>query len=79
MATSDGTDYVIGRPGGPAGPFWSIVRGSNNPKLNGNVIAMQITSEEDAKLFVEALRSRDTLEKLKASGERAMKEARGFA
>lgn len=59
MASSDGTDYVIGRPGGPAGPFWSIIRASNDPKLNGNVIAMQILNEKDAKLFVEALRSRD--------------------
>lgn len=41
--------YVIGQPGGPAGPFWSIVN------QQGTVIAMQITSEADAKAIVEGL------------------------
>lgn len=37
--------YVIGQPGGPSGPFWSLVNSQ------GNVIAMQILSEEAAQLF----------------------------
>ena len=34
--------YIVGEPGGPAGPFWSLV----NSK--GNVVALQIVSESDA-------------------------------
>jgi len=40
--------WNIGQPGGPSGLFWSLV----NP--DGNVVAMQITSEANAKLIAEA-------------------------
>lgn len=41
--------YIIGQPGGPSGPFYSIVN------QQGRVIAMQIPSEEDARAIVEGL------------------------
>lgn len=41
--------YVIGQPGGPSGPFWSIVN------QQGMVVAMQIMSEADAKAIVAGL------------------------
>lgn len=37
--------WNIGLPGGPAGPFYSVV------KQNGNVIAMQIPDKEKAQLI----------------------------
>jgi hypothetical protein len=37
--------YVIGLPGGPAGPFWSLMN------RDGNLVAMQITSEANARLL----------------------------
>lgn len=40
--------YQIGLPGGPAGPFWSLVN------AHGNVVAMQITSAENAALLAAA-------------------------
>jgi len=40
--------WNIGLPGGPAGPFWSLV----NPQ--GMVVAMQITSEANARLIAAA-------------------------
>jgi len=42
--------WNIGLPGGPAGPFWSLV----NPQ--GMVVAMQITSEANARLIAAAPR-----------------------
>lgn len=41
--------YVIGQPGGPAGPFWSVVRS------DGRVIAMWIPDEETARRIVDAM------------------------
>lgn len=37
--------WIVGQPGGPAGPFWSIM----NQK--GNVVALQVLREEDARLI----------------------------
>jgi RNA processing factor Prp31 len=37
--------WIVGEPGGPAGPFWSVVSQS------GRVIAMQIIEEKDARLI----------------------------
>ena len=41
--------YIIGKPGGPSGPFWSIV------SQQGTMVAMQITSEANAKAIVAGL------------------------
>lgn len=41
--------YIIALPGGPAGPFWSIIN------QRGITIAMQITSKEDAIAIVKGL------------------------
>jgi hypothetical protein len=38
--------WIIGKPGGPSGPFWSVVSRS------GEVIAMQITEDKWAELLV---------------------------
>jgi hypothetical protein len=40
--------WNIGQPGGPAGPFYSVVA------QNGNVIAMQVTEEKYAQLIAAA-------------------------
>lgn len=40
-----GEKWIVGQPGGPAGPFWSIVSST------GRVIAMQIPDEKDAQLI----------------------------
>ncbi len=45
MATHTPGPYHVGLPGGPAGPFWSLVN------EQGNVVAMQITSAENAALL----------------------------
>lgn len=45
MAESTPGPYSIGQPGGPAGPFWSLVN------QRGAVVAMQITSEANARLL----------------------------
>ena len=37
--------YVVGKPGGPAGPFWSVIN------QDGNVVAMQITTNDNARLI----------------------------
>ena len=37
--------WFVGLPGGPAGPFYSLVNSA------GNVIAMQIPRKEDARLI----------------------------
>ena len=37
--------WIVGEPGGPSGPFWSVVSSS------GRVIAMQIPDEEIARLI----------------------------
>lgn len=37
--------WIVGEPGGPSGPFWSVVASS------GRVIAMQIPDEKDARLI----------------------------
>ncbi len=37
--------WIVGLPGGPAGPFWSVIA------QNGNVIALQITDEKYAHLI----------------------------
>lgn len=37
--------WIVGEPGGPAGPFWSVVSSS------GRVIAMQIVDEKYAHLL----------------------------
>lgn len=50
--------YIIGQPGGPAGPFWSLIN------QQGNVIAMQITSEDAARLFKAAPTLLAALERL---------------
>jgi hypothetical protein len=44
MSTTD-APWHLGRPGGPSGPFWSLV----NPA--GRVVAMQIPNEGDARLM----------------------------
>lgn len=41
--------YVIGLPGGPSGPFWSIVGGQ------GQIVAMMIPSEANARAIVAGL------------------------
>lgn len=41
--------YIVGRPGGPSGPFWSVV-GSD-----GELVAMQVTSEAHARRIADAL------------------------
>ena len=35
--------WIVGEPGGPAGPFWSIVTSS------GRAVVLQIPTEEDAR------------------------------
>lgn len=40
-----GEKWIVGEPGGPAGPFYSVVSSS------GRVIALQIVSEEYAHLI----------------------------
>ena len=40
--------YIIGEPGGPSGPFYSLV----NPQ--GRVVAMQILNQEDSLLLAAA-------------------------
>ncbi len=40
--------YNIGKPGGPSGPFWSLVN------QHGIVVAMQITTEANARLLASA-------------------------
>lgn len=42
-------EYIIGQPGGPSGPFWSVI-GSD-----GEVVAMQIMSEEYARRIADML------------------------
>jgi hypothetical protein len=37
--------WIIGKPGGPSGPFWSVVSQS------GEVIAMQITEDKWAEML----------------------------
>lgn len=37
--------YIIGEPGGPSGPFYSIVNSQ------GNVVAMQVLNYDDALLW----------------------------
>ena len=37
--------WNVGRPGGPQGPFWSVVR------QDGRIIALQIPDEENARLI----------------------------
>lgn len=44
MAATTPGPWNLGRPGGPAGPFWSIVN------QQGNVVALQIVNEPDATL-----------------------------
>jgi hypothetical protein len=39
--------WIVGRPGGPSGPFYSIVSSS------GRVIAMQIADEQTATYIVQ--------------------------
>lgn len=46
MSTPDNEKWIIGEPGGPAGPFYSVVSQS------GRVIAMQIPNKETARLLV---------------------------
>lgn len=41
--------FNVGQPGGPQGPFWSIVAS------NGNVVALQITTEAYARRIAELL------------------------
>ncbi|HXI16214.1 MAG TPA: hypothetical protein VNM48_07570 [Chloroflexota bacterium] len=40
--------WNLGLPGGPAGPFWSLVN------QDGEVVAMQITTEANARLIAAA-------------------------
>lgn len=40
------TTWILGEPGGPAGPFWSIVSSS------GEVIALQIPSKANAERII---------------------------
>lgn len=43
---ADPEQWIVGKPGGPSGPFWSIVSSS------GRVIAMQIPDESIANELV---------------------------
>lgn len=47
-------NYNVGEPGGPSGPFWSIVR------EDGMVFALQIPSEKIARRIAGALESADS-------------------
>ena len=49
--------YTIGEPGGPSGPFYSIVRD------DGRIIALQVASEEIAERIVKGLKLLDKLER----------------
>lgn len=37
--------YVVGKPGGPSGPFWNVIN------QDGNVVAMQIMGKDNARLI----------------------------
>lgn len=41
--------WLMGEPGGPSGPFYSIVN------RQGNVVAMQVANEADAHLIISVL------------------------
>lgn len=45
MPENKSKKWIVGHPGGPSGPFWSVVA------QNGNVIALQITEEKYACLI----------------------------
>lgn len=47
MAVTEGP-WLIGQPGGPSGPFYSLV----NPQ--GRVVAMQIPNRDDAECMADA-------------------------
>jgi hypothetical protein len=45
MTTHTPGPYIIGKPGGPSGPFYSLVN------QQGRVVAMQVPNEADAHLL----------------------------
>lgn len=61
--------YLVGQPGGPSGPFWSVIRS------DGQVIAMMIPSEENARMIASMFEAAQRQPVSNANGEPQVTDA----